>query len=161
MAFTIGGDQVYTDPRTPAQMRSTLAQIKSDIAQARQIVGYSLPAFASVTAAGLLVYAKSDGTVGLADADTAATARVEGMALRATEAGDIGPVASGGAVTMDAWNSVIGATLLTPGSIYFLSATAGMMTTTPPSSVGQTVVQIGKALTTKIFIIAIGPTVLL
>lgn len=41
---------------------------------------------------------------------------------------------------------VVGLSGLTPGATYYLSAaTAGLMTTTPPSTLGQYVVRLGKA----------------
>ena len=55
-----------------------------------------------------------------------------------------------------------GLTGLTAGATYYLSAaTAGAMTVTPPSTVGQYVVRLGKALSTTEFEIRIERPVLL
>ena len=100
---------------------------------------------------GAPVYMKANGNVDLAKADAQATADVLGLVKDAS----IAAAASGNVLldgvltaTTDQWDAVAGTTGgLTPGAVYFLSAaTAGLLTATAPSTAGQFVVRVGKAL---------------
>lgn len=64
--------------------------------------------------------------------------------------------------TTSEWDAVTGGSGgLTAGSDYFLSVSPGQMSTTPPSSDGQVVVKLGRALSTTELRIDIGTAVLL
>jgi hypothetical protein len=100
---------------------------------------------------GAPVYVKADGNVDLAKADAQATADVLGLVKDISIATTVaGNVLLDGVLTATTaqWDAVAGTTGgLVPGTVYFLSAaTAGQLTATPPSTAGQFVVRVGKAL---------------
>jgi hypothetical protein len=118
---------------------------------------------ASPIVIGAPVYMKADGNVDLAKADAQATADVLGLVKDASIAAAVsGNVLLDGVLTAttDQWDAVAGTTGgLTPGAVYFLSAaTAGLLTATAPSTVGQFVVRVGKALSaTKLDLTLMAP----
>jgi hypothetical protein len=57
------------------------------------------------------------------------------------------------------WSSVVGSTLLAAKSTYFLSTVSGQLTTTPPSSTGNTVQRVGYSVTPTILHISIEPPI--
>lgn len=85
---------------------------------------------------GDIVYFNGTGQVMKADATTLAKAG-RGYVLTA--------VANGAIATVFFDDSNTGLSGLTPGATYFLSATAGGVTTTPPTTSGQIVQEIGFA----------------
>jgi hypothetical protein len=97
---------------------------------------------------GQPIYISGDNTINLADADTDATSQVFGLVSVGASANGTANVLSEGSVNQADWTSVIGATSLTPGSLYYLSSTAGELTTTKPTGNG---VQVGRAVTTTKF----------
>ena len=115
---------------------------------------------------GAPVYVKSNGNVDLARANAAGTTEVFGLvrdtSIATTASGKV--VLSGIVIaTTGQWDAVTGGSGgLTPGADYFLdAATAGMLTTTAPSTGGQYVAAIGKALSTTKMKLAVQPTILL
>lgn len=152
----VGGQIIYTSPLTPAQLRSTLAAIKKAIEEAAGAAGLVTgQTFAVAASAGQLVYPSAAGTVNLADADAVTTANVIGFAPDDVSAAATGSYQTNGLLTLTDWSAATGSATLTAGSRYYLSATAGRMTTTPPSSAGQFVVPVGTAISTLDFIINI------
>jgi hypothetical protein len=119
---------------------------------------------ASPITVGMAVYAKSDGDVDLARANAQGTVQVEGLVADASiAAAAAGFIQTDGvlvAATGD-WDAVTGGSGgLTPGSAYYLSAaTAGLLTTTAPSSAGQFVVRIGLAISATEMDISITPPI--
>lgn len=106
---------------------------------------------ASSIAIGQAVYANSSGNVNLAQADAAGTVEVLGLVSEETiTAAASGDIQTDGviAATEAQWDTVTGQTGgLTPGSVYFLDAgSAGGLTTTAPSTAGQYVVRVGRAI---------------
>lgn len=100
--------------------------------------------------AGQIVYIKGTSHVGLAScAVTVAEASAVGIALASVGIGDAATIRSEGKVTMPDWSAVAGSANLSVGSVYFLSPTAGMITTAAPTSVGQFVMCIGRAVSTS------------
>ncbi|MFA5186700.1 MAG: hypothetical protein WC551_09510 [Patescibacteria group bacterium] len=100
---------------------------------------------AEVIAAGIPVYGVAGlANVGLARADTAAKARVAGLAVQAAGVGFTCVYAAGGRVTLADWTAVAGAAALSPSSTYYLGATGGI-TTVATTTVGQSVTEIGYA----------------
>lgn len=87
-----------------------------------------------------VVYISASGAVSPADASAEATARVVGFATNAA--------APAAAVNVQMDGVLSGFTGLTVGSQYFLSETAGQVTTTPPTASGSVVVACGYGLTT-------------
>lgn len=101
---------------------------------------------------GTPVYSSAAGAVNKASAAAAGTTRVLGF-VRDTS---IAPAGSGyiqldGILTASTgeWDAVAGTTGgLTAGTRYFLSATAGLITSTPPSASGNYVCEVGLAIST-------------
>lgn len=102
---------------------------------------------------GTPVYCESAGKVDLAKADASATVQAIGLvkdvSIAASAGGDIQTDGVLVATTAQ-WDAVAGTTGgLTPGSVYFLSATtAGKLTETAPTTIGHYVVRVGVALDT-------------
>lgn len=97
---------------------------------------------------GMPVYVSGNNTVNLADADSINTSHVLGLAETSGNATDTINVLSSGIVTKADWTSVTGSASLTPGAVYYLSTSAGQLTTTPPSGSGDAIVSCGLAITT-------------
>jgi hypothetical protein len=94
----------------------------------------------------------SDGKVGLAQADgTADEALVVGFADSAATSGTTVKVLVAGIKTMPS--------TVDPGDVYFLSTTAGAITTTAPSVAGQYVTRVGEGATTTDFSIQLEPPI--
>lgn len=100
---------------------------------------------------GAPVYAFAADGVKKAQANAKATSKLAGLGLDATfAAGAVGNIITGGVLvaTTAQWDAVAGtAGGLAFGTIYFLDpATAGKITATPPTTVGQCVTIVGIAL---------------
>jgi len=96
---------------------------------------------------GMALYVKSDGSVDKASASSATTKRVLGLVKDGSIAAAAqGLVQTDGVLTLSDWTAVTGFAQLTAGAMYFLSATAGQLTTTPPTTAGQYVCSVGMAL---------------
>lgn len=119
---------------------------------------------ASPIVIGMAVYAKSDGDVDLARANAQGTVQVEGL-VRDTSiaAAASGIIQTDGVLTATTgqWDAVTGQSGgLTAGSPYYLSAaTAGNITPTAPTSVGEFVVRVGLALSSTALDISIEPPI--
>jgi hypothetical protein len=112
------------------------------------------------------VYTKANGNVDLAKADASGTKEVLGLVhdalILTTESGNI-LVDGVLTATTGQWDTVTGGSGgLTPGAIYYLSAaTAGRLTSTAPTTVGQYVVRVGRALSaTKMDMMIMAPILL-
>ena len=108
---------------------------------------------ASTINIGQPVYTDGAGTVDLAQADAIGTVEVLGLVKAATiVAAASGAIQTDGviAATTAQWDTITGDVGgLTPGSVYFLDPdTAGNITLTAPTSVGDFVVRLGKAIST-------------
>lgn len=134
------------------------------------LVTVDLPQFTNANASpiviGTAVYISASDTVNKARANAVGTVGVIGLVADASIAsGSAGGVQVGGilAATTGEWDAVTGGSGgLTPGAIYYLSAaTAGMITSTAPSSAGEYVVQIGTATSTTEMMINIERRILL
>lgn len=109
---------------------------------------------AAPMAVGEIAYIFDAGGVKKARADALATHEAFYFAAAAIAAGAAGFFQSSGVLA--------GFVGLTAGATYYLSAaTAGAMTTTPPSATGQYVVRLGKAVSTTEFEIRIERPILL
>jgi len=102
---------------------------------------------------GSPVYNDGAGTVDLAQADAAATVEVLGLVKPASiVAAASGAIQTDGilAATTGQWDTITSdAGGLTPGCVYYLDPdTAGKLTKTAPTAVGDFVVRIGKAIST-------------
>lgn len=130
-----GSPIVITDP-TP--------EIKINIPQITVHVGDTCPdqqqerqlprAIADFTAsAGVPVYLKADGHLGLAIATSDLTATVAGFTVGAATPGAFVDYDPDGSIELQDWTAIAGTALLTTGATYFLSpSVAGRITATPP-----------------------------
>ncbi len=109
---------------------------------------------------GSPVYNDGAGTVDLAQADALATVEVLGFVKDALiAAAAAGAIQTDGVLvaTTGQWDTITGDTGgLTAGSVYFLDPdTAGKITKTAPTSTGDFVIRLGKAISTTEFEITI------
>lgn len=116
---------------------------------------------ATAVAIGTVSYLSAAGTFRKAQANAVGTAEAAAMVLDTTIANAaVGQFATDGFVTATTgqWDAVTGQTGgLTPLGKYYLDpSTAGRMTVTAPTSVGQYVVYIGRALSTVDFEMNVG-----
>jgi len=116
---------------------------------------------ATAVVIGTPAYVFSANTVKKAQANASGTTEAIGL-IRDTSiaAGATGSVQLDGqlSATTAQWDAITGGTGgLTAGSTYYLSAsTSGQLTTVAPTTTGQFVLRIGKALSTTVLDIAIG-----
>ncbi len=121
---------------------------------------------ASPIVIGNAVYTDAASGVDLAQADAASTSEVVGLVKDASiSAAASGDIQTDGVLTATTgqWDAVAGTTGgLTAGTVYYLDpSTAGDITETAPTSVGQVVVRIGKAISTMVMEISVLEPVLL
>ena len=159
--MAVTGDRLNPILRTPSQIRRLIGRIAERLRVLDEHAGNEIATFDSNTLVGQPLYAKASGNVDLADASAISTAEIVGLAYEDASATEDKRYTPDGRITLDDWTNVVGSTNLTPGAVYFLSATAGQLTTTAPTVVGEIVVRVGKALSTTTFDIEIGPTILL
>lgn len=118
------------------------------------VAGFQSVAFEDISQGQAVYVRASDGLVGKAIANlTDDEATVAGFAQTSKLAGEIvrviifGPVPNSG---------------LSPGESYYLSAaSAGDITTTPPSTSGQYVTRVGEAVNSSTLIVQLEPSILL
>lgn len=115
---------------------------------------------------GTPVYISGNDAMDKAKADASGTVGAVGLVADATVATTVsGNVAVEGVLvlTTTQWDAAFGTTGgLTAGTLYYLSAaTAGVGTSTAPSTVGQYVMRLGRALSTTELQILIGSSILL
>jgi len=135
-------------------LTEALIDLKSTLAgrTVYSVAGFQALAFEAVSQGQALYSRSSDGKVGLAIAnDTFDKANVVGFAQTSKLAGETVRVLIVG---------ILATSGLDPGEIYYLSAaSAGSITTTPPSSAGHYVTRVGEAATGTEFIIQLEPPV--
>jgi len=103
----------------------------------------------STTKIGNVIYLKSNSHLELAKADGASTVQVAGVAISNTAPTASCSYITEGQVERADWTDIAGVVSLTPGATYFLSATAtGKITTVAPTTGGQYVVRVGRAVST-------------
>lgn len=105
----------------------------------------------------------STGNAEQAQGDSATNSDVAGLAFTAAAATETGAyVPEGGRVTQANWTAVIGSASLTPGTVYYVDpSTAGDLTATKPTTSGEVVKKVGRALTATTMQVELGPSVLL
>lgn len=95
------------------------------------------------------IYLKANNHTDPAKADSSSTVQVAGISISDVSAGFTCNYVTEGQVERADWTAIVGAVSLTPGATYFLSAsTVGRITTTAPTTVGQYVVRVGRAIST-------------
>lgn len=115
---------------------------------------------------GAPVYNDVASGVKKAQANAAGTRKVLGLVYDTSiNAAASGNIITGGvlAATTGQWDSITGGVGgLAVGTVYFLSAaTAGLLTSTAPSAVGQYVVEVGMAISTTEMQVRVQPGILL
>jgi len=114
---------------------------------------------------GSPVYCSAVDTVKKGQANAAGTVELIGLAQASIATAGVGYIQTAGllAATTGEWDAVAGTTGgLAFGVVYYLDpSTAGMITATAPTSVGQYVVRVGRATSTTELVIDIGQPVLL
>lgn len=130
----------------------------------------SVPDFVQQTAdatliAGAAVYQSAADHVNKAQANALSTSQFTGLAVAAITSGASGGIQNNGilAMTTTQWDAVAGTTGgLVFGQAYYLSpTTASFLTSTAPTTVGQTVVQVGIGISTTEILISTNPLVVL
>ena len=115
--------------------------------------------------AGNAVYADGAGSVDKARANATGTSLCRGLAKEAITAAASGTIQTNGALSLTTgeWDAVAGTTGgLTAGTTYYVSpCTAGLLTATCPTSVGQLVIIVGVALSTTVLDLKIQEPILL
>jgi hypothetical protein len=95
------------------------------------------------------LYLTGGGLVNPAQANASGTTQVVGLSLADVAAGIGCSYITEGQVERSDWTQVAGTANLSPGATYFLDpSTAGRITTTAPTTAGQYVVRIGRAVDT-------------
>lgn len=147
-----------TDGR-PQQLQSgdTLANT-SDTGQVNQTAAATL-------IAGNAVYTSGADAVNKAQANASGTKDVLGLATTAITSAASGTIQANGilVLTTAQWDAVAGTTGgLSPNAVYFLDpATAGKLTATVPTTAGQYVCEVGRALSSTELLIDIRSPILL
>lgn len=101
---------------------------------------------------GMPVYVKSTGAVDKAAATASGTCRVLGLVKDASiSAAGSGFIQTDGVLSSVDWTDVTGSATLTAGAVYYLSETAGLLTTTAPTASGSYVMKVGMAISTTEF----------
>ena len=109
--------------------------------------------------AGMAVYCSAGFQVLKAVNDTAAKAEVMGLAKADAALDAYTKVQAEGFFELADWTAVIGSATLTPGTEYFLDATAGLLTSTPPAT-GYSVL-VGRAVKPTMLQLKIGTPIAL
>jgi len=135
-------------------LTEALIDLKSTMAgkTVYSVAGFQALAFEAVSQGQALYSRSSDGKVGLAVAnDTFDKANVVGFAQTSKLAGETVRVLIVG---------ILSTTGLDAGDIYYLSAaSAGAITTTPPSSAGHYITRVGEAASSTELIVQLEPPV--
>lgn len=99
---------------------------------------------------GQPIYITGVGEVDLAQADSQSTADVVGLVQVDCLAGETCRYLTEGSIERMDWVTIAGTSDLSPGSTYFLDpANAGKLTTTAPTTAGQFVVRVGRAVNVR------------
>lgn len=132
-------------------------------AAASEVDVISLTAAATVVAL-CPVYISAASTFNKAAANVAGTSKVIGFAQDAITSAASGLIQTDGILsgTTGEWDAVAGTTGgLSAGTQYYLSASAGLITATAPTTAGQHVVKLGTAISTTELEISISDSILL
>lgn len=117
-------------------------------APATPVTGADYDTLVGVTGPGLVVndvvYISASNTAAKADASAAGTGPAIGIVV----------AAAAGIVDIRLFGKVATFVGLTPGTLYYVSTTAGALTTTPPSLIGEYIQPAGLALTTTILLVS-------
>lgn len=154
----LGGRRPYTRPRNRQQVQQALRALR----RGNEFSNEAEITYNGAVKIGQPVYLDAAGEGFLARANAASTAIVKGLAAATIGAGGSGGLIGFGYLTLDDWTDVAGTTSLAEESVYFLSpTTAGIITTTKPTTTGQLIVPVGKPVSSTTLNIVLGPITLL
>ena len=116
----------------------------------------------STIQAGQPVYISGTDTVMLAQANALNSSKVFGLAREDIAAGATGMIQVDGILELPDWTNITGSAALTAGADYFLDPdNAGKLTVTPPTTSGNYLVFIGRAISTTAIEIEIARPIIL
>lgn len=98
--------------------------------------------------AGMPAARHSSGTGVVHGNATDASKQAVGLAVADISASVSGNVQVDGLLTLADWTAVVGSTTLIALGLYYLNTTSGLLSTTPPSTVGNVVQLVGRAVAT-------------
>lgn len=137
--MALARESITTSPKSPSHMRVVIDRLRNRTSSVISVLFPGEWTTDSNLAVGEVVYASGDGTLDLAIATGLATSRVVGIAIEAASAGATVIIQTTGVVENPGWS-------LTPNTVYYLDeSTPGALTATAPTSVGETVVPVGIA----------------
>lgn len=151
---------VFRSPKSISHMQVVIDRLQKNIeavaAELGSSGGSTYDGTATVNlAVGDVVYPDAAGSLDLAQADAVATAHVIGIVTVAALATATATVTTDGIVTNAGW-------ALTTDTIYYLDpSTAGAITATAPTTVGQIVMPVGIAVSATQLRLLLSPLVLL
>ena len=150
---------VSTNPQSLSHLRVVIDRLRKQIEDTSTTIGDGtvvLTSTASVDlSAGEVVYAPSAGSLAKAKADAVTTSKIIGVATANVLTGQLASVQSAGIITVSTWS-------LTANTIYYLDpSTAGAITATAPTIVGQVVIPVGIAVSETTMKLLLTPLVLL
>ena len=146
---------ITTAPKTPAQMKVVIDRLKKQTVELQDSVFLTGVVATATLAVGDVVYADSATNVTKAIATGLATSRVLGISTAIVAAGSLARIQTEGIV-------LIPGAGFTFNQIYYLSeSTAGLLTLTAPTSVTETVVAVGIAVSAEQLLLLSVPPILL
>lgn len=84
-----------------------------------------------------------------------------GIATTGVSVGNPEVVQTNSSISLSDWTLITGSASLSPNTIYYLSTVSGMLSTTPPVSIGNIVQQVGRAINTMTLEIIITQSIVL
>jgi hypothetical protein len=111
---------------------------------------------------GQPLYIKPSQHLDLAVASSLSTSGVIGLAVMDANTATSVDYISSGLLERQDWTAIVGSTNLSAGAIYYLSPNnAGHLTTTAPTSIGQVVAEVGRAMSNQVLNVEIQPSIVL
>lgn len=140
-------DLRYSATRTP-QEGGYYVPVEPTLPVTPEALSHSAEADSTIKI-GYPIYMKATGHLDPAQADAAGPTQVIGLSISDANVGFACTYITEGTVERTDWTEVAGSATLVPGNTYFLSpTTAGQITNVAPSTLGQYVVRVGRAITT-------------
>jgi len=109
-----------------------------------------------------LLYLTGSGIANRAQADAIGTSYIVGVCTLGATSGNTCEFLTEGVVSISDWTECIGSVSLSPGTLYFLDpSNPGQMVTVAPTTVTQTVVIVGRAVSAQVLDLTITQPILL
>lgn len=142
----------------------TAPAVMSGVLNASNSAGASYPTTnvgGATVSAGMCVATHSSG-VGIVLANASDNSlNCVGLATADISSSSSGTIQTTGTITLSDWTAATGSSTLAPKAVYFLDVTNGLLTTTPPSTLGQIVQSIGRSVSPTALELDIQPSVIL